>query len=128
MSRPQAVRTTAAPGAIGPYNQAVISEGLVYTSGQIALDPASAKMVGKDVAAQTERVLANLAAVLHKAGCSMGDVIKTTVYLRDMKDFPAMNAVYAKVFTGIAPARSTVAVAGLPLDARVEIDAVARQP
>lgn len=127
MSRTQPVRTTDAPAAIGPYNQAVISGDMVYTSGQIAVDPATGKMLGADVAKQTERVLTNLAAVLAKAGCTLGDVLKTTVYLKDMKDFPAMNEVYAKFFTGIAPARATVAVAALPLGARVEIDAVARR-
>jgi len=128
MSRPQPVRTTAAPGAIGPYNQAIISEGLVFTSGQIGLDPATGTMVGKGVVEQAERALKNLAAVLGKAGCSMHDVVKTTVYLRDMKDYPVVNEVYAKVFTGVAPARAAMAVAGLPMDARVEIDAVARRP
>jgi 2-iminobutanoate/2-iminopropanoate deaminase len=128
MSRQQPVRTTDAPGAIGPYNQAVISDGLVFTSGQIGLDPATGEMVGKEVVEQAERALRNLAAVLAKAGCSMNDVVKTTVYLRDMKDYPAVNEVYAKLFTDVAPARAAMAVAGLPMDARVEIDAVARQP
>jgi 2-iminobutanoate/2-iminopropanoate deaminase len=127
MSRTQPVRTTDAPAAIGPYNQAVISGDMVYTSGQIALDPVSGKLVGKDVTAQTELVLRNLCAVLAKAGCSAGDVLKTTVYLQDMKDFPAMNAVYAKTFIGVTPARATVAVAALPKGALVEIDAVARR-
>jgi 2-iminobutanoate/2-iminopropanoate deaminase len=128
MSRQEPVRTTDAPAAIGPYTQAIATDLLVFTSGQIGLDPATGKMVGKDVVTQAERALSNLAAVLAKAGCSMGDVVKTTVYLRDMKDYPAVNEVYAKVFTGIAPARSAMAVAGLPMDARVEIDAVARRP
>ncbi|HTE06198.1 MAG TPA: Rid family detoxifying hydrolase [Planctomycetota bacterium] len=121
-----AVQTTDAPAAIGPYSQAIVCGEFVFTSGQVALDPATAQLVGADVAAQTARVLANLAAVLEKAGSSLADVVRTTVYLRDMADFAAMNAVYAASFHGTPPARSTVAVAGLPKDARVEIDAIAR--
>jgi 2-iminobutanoate/2-iminopropanoate deaminase len=126
MSR-RAVRSTAAPAAIGPYSQAIVSGDLVFTSGQVALDPATGQLVPGDVGAQTARVLANLAAVLEKSGSGLRDVVKTTVYLRDMADFPAMNAVYAGAFHGPPPARSTVAVAGLPKDARVEIDAIARR-
>jgi len=121
-----AVQTTDAPAAIGPYSQAIVCGDFVFTSGQVALDPATGQLVGADVAAQTTRVLANLAAVLEKAGSSMADIVRTTVYLRDMADFAAMNAVYAGSFHGAPPARSTVAVAGLPKDARVEIDAIAR--
>jgi len=120
------VRTPHAPAAIGPYSQAITCGGFVFTSGQVALDPATGALVPGDVAAQTERVLLNLRAVLEKSGASLGDVVRTTVYLRDMADFGAMNAVYARHFPGAPPARSTVAVAGLPRDARVEIDAIAR--
>jgi len=124
----RAIQTTDAPAAIGPYSQAIVAGDLVFTSGQVALDPATGQLVPGDVAAQTARVLANLAAVLDKSGSSLADVVRTTVYLRDMADFAAMNAVYARYFTGAPPARSTVAVAGLPRDARVEIDAIARAP
>ena len=114
-----------APAAIGPYSQAVEHGGLVYCSGQIALDPVTGQVVDGDVAAQTEQVLRNLAAVLQAAGSSLGQVLKTTVYLRDMADFTAMNTVYAAHFGDWRPARATVAVAGLPRDVRVEIDCVA---
>ncbi len=124
----QRIATTRAPAAIGPYSQAIASGELVFTSGQIALDPSSGQLVGAGIEEQTARVLDNLEAVLRKAGCGLPDVLRTTVYLRDMADFAAMNAVYAARFGGIAPARSTVAVAGLPKDARVEIDAIARRP
>lgn len=122
------VRTHRAPAAIGPYSQAIAADGWLFLSGQVALDPATGQMLEGDVAAQTERALQNLQGVLEKAGASLGDVVRTTVYLRDMADFAAMNAVYARFFTGAPPARSTVAVAGLPKDARVEIDAIARLP
>jgi len=122
------VRTDRAPAAIGPYSQGIVCDGLLFTSGQIALDPATGALVPGDVAAQTERVLLNLQAVLEKGGSSLGSVLRTTVYLGDMADFAAMNAVYARFFPGVPPARSTVAVAGLPKDARVEIDALARVP
>jgi 2-iminobutanoate/2-iminopropanoate deaminase len=122
------VRTDRAPAAIGPYSQAIVADGLLFASGQIALDPATGALVEGDVAAQTERALLNLQAVLEKGGSSLGSVLRTTVYLRDMADFAAMNAVYARFFPGVPPARSTVAVAGLPKDARVEIDALARVP
>jgi 2-iminobutanoate/2-iminopropanoate deaminase len=119
-----------APAAIGPYHQAQVvrlhgGNRLVFTSGQIALDPASGKLVGGDAAAQAEQVLRNLAAVLRGAGLTLADVVKTTVYLADMADFGAVNEVYARHFASDPPARSTVAAAGLPRDARVEIDAVA---
>ena len=119
-----------APAAIGPYSQAQVVRlhgggRLVYTSGQIALDPASGKLVGDGVAEQTEQVFRNLAAVLRGAGLTLADVVKTTVYLADMADFAAMNEVYGRHFASAPPARSTVAAAGLPKAARVEIDAVA---
>ncbi|HUL03055.1 MAG TPA: RidA family protein [Gemmatimonadales bacterium] len=120
------VAADGAPKAIGPYSQAVIVEGTVYTAGQIALDPATNEMVGKTTAEQTDRVLRNLAAVLTAAGCGLSRVIKTTVYLADIADFPAMNEVYARHFGAHKPARSTIQAAALPKGARVEIDAVAR--
>jgi 2-iminobutanoate/2-iminopropanoate deaminase len=120
------ISTPDAPAAIGPYSQAVAHGGLVYCSGQIPLDPQSGQLVGgDDVAAQTARVLANLDAVLRAAGSSRAHVLRTGVFLRDMADFAAMNAVYAEFFGETRPARATVAVAGLPRDVRVEIDCVA---
>ena len=119
------VSTEQAPAAIGPYSQAVIAGNLVFTAGQIALDPASMEMVGDDVAAQTERVLVNLAAVLAQADCTFADVVKTTVYLADMADFPVMNEVYARHFGDHRPARAAVQAAALPKGGLVEIDAVA---
>ena len=121
------VATDRAPKAIGPYSQAIVTNGLVYTAGQVALDPKSGDLVGSAVADQTEQVLKNLTAVLAAAGSSLGQVVKTTVYLADMGDFAAMNEVYARHFGGHRPARSTVAAAALPKGARVEIDAVAVQ-
>lgn len=114
-----------APKAIGPYAQAVRANGFLFTAGQIPLDPVSMEVVAGDVAAQTEQVLANLTAVLAAAGGSWQHVVKTTVFLRDMTDFAAMNAVYARVLGEARPARSTVAVLGLPRDVRVEIELVA---
>jgi 2-iminobutanoate/2-iminopropanoate deaminase len=122
---PQAISTTDAPAAIGPYNQAIAAGGFLFCSGQIPLDPATAKLVEGDVAVQARRVMANLQAVLAAAGATFADVVKTTVYLVDMADFAAVNAAYGEHFPGVAPARATVAVAALPLGARVEIDAVA---
>ena len=119
------VSTPDAPAAIGPDSQAVIHGGVVYCSGQIALDPASGLIVGADVASQTEQVLTNLAAVLCAAGSDLSLVLKTNVFLRDMADFAEMNAEYARRFGDARPARATVAVLGLPLDVRVEIDCVA---
>ncbi len=119
------ITTPDAPKAIGPYSQAIAHGATVYTAGQVALDPATMELVPGDVAAQTERVMTNLRAVLAAAGCSLGQVIKSTVYLVDMADFSAMNEVYARHFGDHRPARSTVAVAGLPKGARVEIDVVA---
>jgi 2-iminobutanoate/2-iminopropanoate deaminase len=122
----KSIQTDHAPKAIGPYAQAVVVDGWVYCSGQIALDPATGQVVVGDVAAQTERALRNLAAVLEAAGASLATVVKTTVFLADMADFAAMNEVYAKHFAGHRPARSTVAAAGLPRSVRIEIDCVAR--
>lgn len=119
------VSTEKAPSAIGPYSQAIVVGNEVFTAGQIALDPATMEMVGDDVAAQTERVFANLAAVLEAAGSSLSQVVKTTVYLAHMGDFPAMNAVYESHFGDHKPARSTVQAGGLPKNALVEIDAIA---
>lgn len=119
------VSSPKAPAAIGPYSQAIIANGFVYTAGQIALDPASGQIVGGGVAEQTEQVLKNLTAVLEAAGTSWKNVVKTTVFLKDMRDFPNVNEVYARMVGEARPARSTVAVAGLPRDVLVEIEAVA---
>lgn len=119
------ISTTNAPAAIGPYSQAIRSGQFIYTSGQIALDPASGEMVGDDVQAQTQQVMRNMQAVLSSAGTSLANVVKTTVFLTRMSDFQAMNAVYATYFSEPAPARSTVAVAELPRKALVEIECVA---
>ena len=115
-----------APRAIGPYSQAVEAGGFLFTAGQIPLDPATMALVPGDVASQTERVFDNLAAVLREAGLDLADVVKATVFLADMDDFPRVNEVYARRFGEHRPARSTVAVARLPKDARIEIDLVAR--
>jgi 2-iminobutanoate/2-iminopropanoate deaminase len=119
------INTPQAPAAIGPYSQAIRSGQFVYTAGQIPLDPASGELVGDDVGTQTHRVLQNLQAVLNGAGTSLNNVVKTTVFLAHMSDFPAMNAVYGTYFSGVFPARSTVAVAELPRKALVEIECVA---
>ena len=119
------IATEAAPAAIGPYSQAVISGGVLYASGQIPLDPASGEIVGNDIAAQAEQVLKNLTAVLESAGASLAAVVKTTVYLQDMGEFAALNEVYGRYFTDQPPARATVEVARLPKDVRVEIDCIA---
>jgi 2-iminobutanoate/2-iminopropanoate deaminase len=124
----EAIATHRAPKAIGPYSQAVVVDGWVYCSGQIPLDPATGQVVGGDVAAQTRQVFANLREVLSAAGASLGDVVKTTVFLADIDDFASMNEVYAGMFDSPAPARSTIQAARLPRDARVEIDVVARLP
>ena len=119
------ISTPRAPQAIGPYSQAVVTEtGFVFTAGQIAIDPATGQIVGTDVAMQTRRVLDNLRAILEAAGSGLHNVVKTTVYLKDMNDFAAMNEVYGSYFGAGAPARSTVEVARLPKNALVEIDAV----
>jgi 2-iminobutanoate/2-iminopropanoate deaminase len=119
------VATDKAPKAIGPYSQAIVTGDTVYTAGQVALDAKTGELVGTTVADQTEQVLQNLTAVLAASGSSLGQVVKTTVYLADMADFAAMNEVYARHFGGHRPARSTVQAAGLPKGARVEIDAIA---
>lgn len=119
------VFTAAAPAPIGPYNQAVRTGDYLFCSGQIAIDPATGKLIDGDVATQTQRVLENLGAVLAAAGCSFNDVVKTTIFLVDMNDFATVNPIYGERFTAIPPARSTVAVAALPLGARVEIEAIA---
>jgi 2-iminobutanoate/2-iminopropanoate deaminase len=119
------VATDAAPKAIGPYSQAIMTDGLVFTAGQVALDPKSGELVGTSTAQQTEQVLKNLQAVLAAAGTSLDNVVKTTVYLADMADFAQMNEVYARHFGTHKPARSTVQAAGLPKAARVEIDVIA---
>lgn len=125
MSRLSGVQTHAAPAAIGPYSQGIVANGFVFTAGQIPLDPATMQLVGgEDVAAQTERVMQNLAAILQAAGSSLAGVVKTTVFLRDMEDFAAMNEVYGRHFGDHRPARSTVQAARLPKDVRVEIEAV----
>ncbi len=119
------ISTPDAPAAIGPYAQAVAHGGVLYCSGQIALDPATGAIVEGDVAAQARQVLANLDAVLRAGGSTRAHVLKCNVFLRDMADFAAVNAVYAEFFGDARPARATVAVAGLPRDVRVEIDCVA---
>lgn len=121
----EVVSTESAPGAIGPYSQAIKSNGMVYCSGQIPIDPATGQFVSDDVAEQTEQVFRNLKAVLNAAGTGLENVVKTTVFLADMNDFAAMNDVYAKFFTENKPARATVQAARLPRDARVEIDCIA---
>jgi reactive intermediate/imine deaminase len=124
---PQAVVTAAAPAPVGPYNQAVKAAGLLFCSGQIALDPATGAMVGDgDVELETRQVLANLQAVLAAAGCTPQQVVRTTVFLADLADFAAVNAIYGEVFgEGVSPARACVEVAALPKAARVEIDCIA---
>lgn len=121
----QIVSTSAAPAAIGPYSQAVVFQGMVFVSGQIPLDAQTGELVEGDVVAQTRKVLKNLSAILEQAGSSLEAVLKTTVYLKDMSDFPRMNEVYAEFFGASLPARATVEVSRLPRDVSVEIDAVA---
>ena len=119
------VATEQAPAAIGPYSQAIKAGGFVFTSGVIPLDPVSGDIVGTDIAAQTERVMASLKAVLEAAGSSLENVVKTTCFLQDLADFAAFNAVYSQSFTSEPPARSTVQVAKLPREVLVEVEAVA---
>ena len=119
------IATDRAPQAIGPYSQAIRAAGLIFTSGQIAIDPATSQIVGGDVSAQTERVLQNLAAILTASGSGMEKVLRCTVFLKNMGDFAAMNEVYGRHFKKAPPARSTVEVARLPKDVLVEIDVIA---
>lgn len=121
----EVIVTSQAPAAVGPYSQGICAGHLVFTAGQIGLEPASGRLVEGGIEVQTRQVLNNLKAILEAAGASLTDVVKTTVFLVDMADFKAMNAVYAEFFGQQPPARSTVQVSGLPLGARVEIEAVA---
>jgi 2-iminobutanoate/2-iminopropanoate deaminase len=124
-SKKRAVETAEAPKAIGPYSQAIIANGFVYTAGQVGTDPKTGTLVEGGIAEQTEQVLKNLAVVLRAAGSSLDDAVKTTVFLADMNDFARMNEVYAKHFKTPFPARSTVQVARLPRDAKIEIEIIA---
>jgi 2-iminobutanoate/2-iminopropanoate deaminase len=124
----QRIETETAPAAIGPYSQAVVARGFLFTAGQIALDPITGKIVDGGIVEQTARVLANLSAVLAKAGASWTDVVKTTVYLVDLAEFPVMNEIYGKHLGSARPARSTVQVAALPRGGLVEIDLIALVP
>ena len=126
MSKLEIVRTDKAPEAIGPYSQAIVADGWVFCSGQIALDPATMEVTGRDVAEQTDRVMKTLAAVLSAAGASLSTVVKTTVFLSEMSDFQPMNEVYGRHFGDHRPARATVQAAGLPRGVKVEIECVAR--
>ena len=119
------IKTDKAPAAIGPYSQGIIANGFLFTAGQIALDPSTGQIIEGDIKAQTERVLKNLTEVLTAAGASWKDVVKTTVFLHDMNDFPAVNETYARMIGDARPARSTVQVSGLPRGVLVEIDAIA---
>lgn len=121
------IRTDKAPAPIGPYSQAILAGGELFCSGQIAIDPATGELTGSDAAAQADRALRNLGAVLDAAQMDFRNVVKTTIYLIDMDDFAAVNTVYAKYFDASKPARSTVAVAALPRAALVEIDAIAKK-
>lgn len=123
--RLRTVHTPQAPAAIGPYAQAIVANGMLFTAGQIALDPATMQVVEGDVVAQAEQVMRNLTAVLTEAGAAWGTVVKTTIFLADMADFQRVNEVYARHLGESRPARSTVAVSGLPRDVRVEIEVVA---
>ena len=121
----QVVSTDKAPQAIGPYSQAIVSGGILYTSGQIGLTPAG-ELVGDDIQSQTHQVLQNLSAVVAQAGATLDDVIKTTIFLSNMDDFASVNKIYAEYFTDHKPARSTVAVRTLPLNVKVEIECIAK--
>ncbi len=123
----KAISSPDAPAAIGPYSQAIHSGDLVFLSGQVPIDPKTGELVTGDIAVQTERVLANLGAVLGAAGCGFEHVVKTTIYLVDLGDFQVVNQTYAKRFSAAPPARATVQVSALPKGARVEIDAIARK-
>jgi len=121
----EVIATEHAPQAIGPYSQAIRAQGLIFTSGQIAIDPATAQIVAGDVSAQTDRVLKNLAAILQDSGSTLEKVLRCTVFLKNMGDFAAMNEVYGRYFKQAPPARSTVEMARLPKDVLVEIDVIA---
>jgi 2-iminobutanoate/2-iminopropanoate deaminase len=121
----EVIATDGAPKAIGPYSQAIRAGGLLFTSGQVAIDPATQQVIAGDIAAQTDRVMKNLAAILETAGSSLEKVVRCTVFLKNMNDFGAMNEVYARYFKQAPPARSTVEVARLPKDVQVEIDVIA---
>jgi len=122
------IQTDQAPPAIGPYSQAIVHRGVAYLSGQIPIDPATGQLLDGNIERQTERVLENLKAVLEACGATLGDVLKVTVYLKDMGDFAAMNEVFARYFTAAPPARATIEAARLPRDVRIEIDAIAAVP
>jgi 2-iminobutanoate/2-iminopropanoate deaminase len=122
----RAITTTGAPAAIGPYSQAIATERLLFTAGQAALDPGTGQLVEGGIEAETERVMSNLTSVLDAAGCSWGDVVKTTIFLVDIADFATVNGIYGRFMSDPPPARSTVGVAALPKGARVEIEAIAR--
>jgi len=119
------ISTKDAPQAIGPYSQAIKANGFIFTSGQVAIDPATQDVIAGDISAQTDRVLRNLSEILEAAGSGLGKVVRATVFLKNMNDFAAMNAVYGKYFSSAPPARSTVEVARLPKDVLVEIDVIA---
>ena len=121
----EVIATEQAPKAIGPYSQAIRAQGLIFTSGQIAIDPATGQIVAGDVSAQTDRVLKNLAAILQASGSILEKVLRCTVFLKNMEDFAAMNEVYGRYFKQAPPARSTVEVARLPKDVLIEIDVIA---
>ena len=121
----EAISTPAAPKAIGPYSQAIRAGGLVFVSGQVAIDPATQQVITGNVGAQTERVLENIGAILRAGGSSLAKVVRSTVFLKNMDDFTAMNEVYGRYFSSVPPARSTVEVARLPKDVLVEIDVIA---
>ena len=121
----EVIASADAPKAIGPYSQAIRANGMLFTAGQVAIDPSTQQLIAGGISAQTERVLKNLSAILKAAGCELKDVLRCTVFLKDMNDFTAMNAVYEKYFDIAPPARSTVEVSRLPKDALVEIDVIA---
>lgn len=122
------VKTEHAPAAIGPYSQGIIADGFLYSAGQVAIDPASGEMAAPEIVAQTEQVMRNLDGILEAAGARWSDVVKTTVYLHDMADFPTVNEIYGRWIGDARPARSTVQVAALPRGALIEIDLIALTP
>ena len=128
MATPEPISTTAAPAAIGPYSQAMTSGNLLFCSGQIGLDPETEQIVSGGIAAETRQVLTNLKAVLRAAGCTTSDIVKMTIYVTDMADFPTVNEIYAESLAPAKPARACVAVVALPKGARIEIDAIAQRP